>query len=300
MDDFDGGSYDGGSNEGDSYEGGDECDITVPANEADIGEQASDSASIEEPAPAKEADIGVKPSSDEADIGARSSVDSAPITDKGTDKSAEKGEVSVSKENANEKTEHTETVTRELTPAERQGIKDNLGWSDKKIDNKCTIDENGTIHYKTDRHDLEGKTNEVGVPYERNSFVYNGQRIEGVFPVFDSKYDAQLDPADFGRCHTTHERICNTQLAEAIEKDPELAGKFNAEQLEQIKNRETPDGFTWHHNEEPGKMQLVEYAQHAREMGGTAHTGGASIWGNKSRDTENKPSGSHKNKGESF
>ena len=54
MDDFDGGSYDGGSNEGDSYEGGDECDITVPANEADIGEQASDSASIEEPAPAKE------------------------------------------------------------------------------------------------------------------------------------------------------------------------------------------------------------------------------------------------------
>ena len=268
MDDFDGGSYDGGV----------ESDITVDrSDEADIGATSVEEASITEAEPTKEADIGDKTTTDAVEIG-----------------STNKDEASIGK------TEGDEAVTRELNDDERQGIKENLGWSDKKIDNKCRIDENGTIHYKTDRHDLEGKTNEVGVPYERKTVEYNGQKIEGVFPVFDSKYDAQIDPSDYDKSHTAHERICNTQLAEAIEKDPEVAGKFNAEQLEQIKNRETPDGFTWHHNEEPGKMQLVERAKHDKTMGGTAHTGGNSLWGNKSRDTEDKPAGSHKNKGESF
>ena len=37
---------------------------------------------------------------------------------------------------------------------------------------------------------------------------------------------------------------CNNQLKEAVEKDPELAKKFTPEQLEQIRNGDTPDGYT--------------------------------------------------------
>ena len=36
-----------------------------------------------------------------------------------------------------------------------------------------------------------------------------------------------------------------------------------------------PDGYVWHHNEECGKIQLVEYDLHAH----TGHTGGRSVWG---------------------
>ncbi len=37
----------------------------------------------------------------------------------------------------------------------------------------------------------------------------------------------------------------------------------------------TPEGYTWHHNQEPGVMQLVDRGVHAA----TGHTGGFSIWG---------------------
>ena len=68
---------------------------------------------------------------------------------------------------------------------------------------------------------------------------------------------------------------CNKQLKEAIAKDPELKEKFTPEQLEQIENGDTPDGYTWHHDAEKGKMQLVDSETHAK----TGHTGGKAIWG---------------------
>ena len=49
--------------------------------------------------------------------------------------------------------------TRDLTEDEKQWLKDVLGWNDNQIA-KCTIDENGIIHYRTDRCDLEGKTSD--------------------------------------------------------------------------------------------------------------------------------------------
>ena len=43
---------------------------------------------------------------------------------------------------------------------------------------------------------------------------------------------------------------CNKQLKEAVENNSELKEKFSDEQLEQIENGDTPDGYTWHHHEE--------------------------------------------------
>ncbi|MGC9342799.1 MAG: HNH endonuclease, partial [Bacteroidales bacterium] len=64
-------------------------------------------------------------------------------------------------------------------------------------------------------------------------------------------------------------------LKNKVEADHAFAGKFTKEQLEQIKNGETPDGYTWHHNETSGKMELVRTDVHQANR----HTGGKAIWG---------------------
>lgn len=169
-----------------------------------------------------------------------------------------------------------ESKLRDLTDDEKSKIQGNLGWSDSQL-KKCQIDENGVIHYRTDNCQREGETLPNGVSYERKTVEYKGYRIEGVFPDFDSKFDVNL-PEDQYKAKD-YAKICNAELKEAIEKDPGLKEKFTPEQLEDIKNGRTPEGYVWHHNEEPGKIQLVEEKKHDRTQGGAAHTGGSAIWG---------------------
>ena len=121
-----------------------------------------------------------------------------------------------------------------------------------------------------DRHPI------TGVPFERKTVQdADGNEVTGVFPVFDSEFDAQLPDELLQSSDREQFNECNRQLKDAVENDPELAAKFTPEQLEQIKNGEMPDGYTWHHNEEKGKMQLVDADTHAQ----TGHTGGKTIWG---------------------
>ncbi|WP_180799061.1 HNH endonuclease, partial [Vibrio parahaemolyticus] len=74
---------------------------------------------------------------------------------------------------------------------------------------------------------------------------------------------------------TEQAKFGNQELKEKVQNDPEFAKQFNDEQLEQIENGDTPDGCTWHHNEEPGKMQLISTEDHQNNR----HTGGKAIWG---------------------
>ena len=129
----------------------------------------------------------------------------------------------------------------------------------------------------TRNESLEGDKHPItGVPFERKTVEdADGNEVTGVFPVFDSAYDAQLPENLYKASDKEQFKECNKQLKDTVEKDPELAKKFTPEQLEQIKNGDTPDGYTWHHNEEKGKMQLVDSDTHAK----TGHTGGKTIWG---------------------
>jgi hypothetical protein len=122
---------------------------------------------------------------------------------------------------------------------------------------------------------------ETGVPFKEKTVTdAEGNEVTGVFPEFDSEFDAQL-PEELEQASDKEQfDECNKQLKEAVENDPELAKKFTPEQLEQIKNGDTPDGYTWHHNEEKGKMQLVDSETHAK----TGHTGGKVIWGGGSEN----------------
>lgn len=137
------------------------------------------------------------------------------------------------------------------------------------------VDENG--HARTRNQDLKGQNHpETDVPFKEKTVTTDtGEEVTGVFPEFESVFDAQLPEDLYKESDRKQFAECNRQLKEKVMSDPEYAKQFTEEQLEQIMNGDTPDGYTWHHNEETGKMQLVKSETHAR----TGHTGGRAIWG---------------------
>lgn len=132
-------------------------------------------------------------------------------------------------------------------------------------------------HITTINESLAGQTySGTNVEYKKHTFTLNGERVEGIFPKFDSKFDTRL-PQDLRNASDTEQfKYCTKKLAKQIENNPELADQLTPRQLEQIKNGEPRiSGLTWHHNEIPGKMQLVDATEHAI----CRHTGGRSVWG---------------------
>ena len=123
---------------------------------------------------------------------------------------------------------------------------------------------------------MEGKS-VAGVEYVRRVVTLdNGEKVEGVFPKFESKFQVNLPEGIYKASDNEQMKYCTKKLAERIESDPEFAKKFTPRQLEQIRNGEPRiSGLTWHHNEMRGIMQLVDADKHDAAR----HTGGRSIWG---------------------
>ncbi len=116
----------------------------------------------------------------------------------------------------------------------------------------------------------------TNVEYRKHVFMLNGERVEGVFPKFNSKFDTVLPKNLRNASDTEQFRYCTQALKNQIGKNSELAKQFNSRQINQIKDGAPRiSGLTWHHNEVPGKMQLVNDVEHST----CRHTGGRSIWG---------------------
>ena len=95
------------------------------------------------------------------------------------------------------------------------------------------------------------------------------------FPVFDSKYNAYLQPSSYTASDYRQFKDATEQLANEIQKNPSFGNMFSQDQLDDIRNGIKPEGYTWHHHQQTGKMQLVDSNLHRL----TGHTGGRSIWG---------------------
>ncbi len=116
---------------------------------------------------------------------------------------------------------------------------------------------------------------ETGVLFEKHAVeLPNGRVIEGVFPKFEAVYETKLPDQLLKATSSRQTHYCNEQLRQAIERDPGLKENLSERQLQQIQEGTTPDGYTWHHHEEPGRMQLVDALVHMK----TGHTGGREIW----------------------
>ncbi|MDE6084658.1 MAG: HNH endonuclease [Muribaculaceae bacterium] len=150
--------------------------------------------------------------------------------------------------------------------------------SQEQTDANTEVEDNAEVkQIKTINSGLEGQNHPVtDVPFERKVVTTEtGEKVEGVFPQFESKFDAQL-PEDLQLASDADQFAeCNRQLKEKYDSDPDFRNQFDERQKENIEEGGTPYGYTWHHNEETGKMQLVDYDTHQK----TAHTGGRSIWG---------------------
>lgn len=151
---------------------------------------------------------------------------------------------------------------------------------DKSKEFKFKDGENIKINCINER--LEGKNHpETGVSYEKREVEVDGKNFEVVVPNFESSYDAQLPRDLYKNTDRQHKIECNKQLKSEIEDNEKLREKFTPDELEMIENEDTPDGYTWHHDADEGKMQLVDTEKH--EI--TRHTGGRAIWGG---GTENR------------
>jgi hypothetical protein len=157
-------------------------------------------------------------------------------------------------------------------------------FNEKELDEPwSSVDKDFFDNLRTRNEGLEGQNHpETGVPYERKEVVTDtGEVFEGVFPQFDSKCDVQL-PENLEQASDAKQFAeCNRQLKEKCDNDPEFRKTFSEDQLDDIAHGQTPEGYTWHHSEEKGKMQLVDSDTHMR----TGHTGGRNIWGG---GTENR------------
>ena len=124
---------------------------------------------------------------------------------------------------------------------------------------------------------LGSKHPETGIEFVLKKLKYSdGQMIQGVFPVFSSFADIDLPRDLYKAKFPDQQKYCLEQLQK---KTRPIFGKyrksFTEEQLDDIANGILPEGFTWHHNEKEGLMQLVDTATHDA----TGHTGGMSLWG---------------------
>ena len=135
-------------------------------------------------------------------------------------------------------------------------------------------------HYKTINEKLEGKTHEkTGVLFVRKEIDISGKTYSLVVPEFESCYDATISLELYLKRDKVQFKECNRQLLEAVGDNIELRKIFSEKQLNQISKGKNPKGYTWHHDAESGKLQLVDKEIHKR----TGHTGGRAIWGGGSK-----------------
>ena len=100
---------------------------------------------------------------------------------------------------------------------------------------------------------------------------------EATFPDFSEhcRYETTLPEDRYSASDYQHKKYCNEQLRQAYENGTLDTEQFTDSQLKQVRNGDTPKGYTWHHHEEPGRMQLVDSEVHRQ----TSHVGGRSLWG---------------------
>ncbi|CAI8941313.1 T7SS effector LXG polymorphic toxin [Bacillus sp. IT-13CA1] len=118
-------------------------------------------------------------------------------------------------------------------------------------------------HLKNKKHPI------TGVPYDKNGF-----------PIFKHVGEVEIDKKFYKSSDAVQFRQATLLLKEKLEKNPELKKAFTDRQLQQISKGKKPEGYTWHHHQKDGIMQLVDSDIHGK----TGHTGGRNIWGGGSQN----------------
>jgi hypothetical protein len=100
------------------------------------------------------------------------------------------------------------------------------------------------------------------------------------FPEFDTSFETLLDDVHIGsRDRLAHYKAANQKLFQSIREDPSLgrALGLSPEAINKLPiSTKPPTGYSWHHHQDVGRMQLVTTRAHQLAV---PHTGGMAIWG---------------------
>jgi len=97
------------------------------------------------------------------------------------------------------------------------------------------------------------------------------------FPKFKSYYTVKLRRRNYRKTRAQHFYIANKMLYKNVCSSSRVRAKFTKSQIKAMSQGETPNGYTWHHHQDAGVLQLVDEDIHSK----TKHDGGYSIWGGK-------------------
>lgn len=180
---------------------------------------------------------------------------------------------------------------RSMTDEERTALQEKTGWSEKTL-NKCQIRPDGSVWLRTNNSIKDMETYN-GVWFQRDTITIGEVRVEGIFPKFNAVYEPEITlPEELwkgrGNGYNVHFAWCRSMLKAAVESDLALAARFSAEERSLIEKEKPLPGYTWHHHQQPGKMQLVRSDEHSAGMHGVNHTGGNSLWGKTELRSETK------------
>ncbi|MFB8375146.1 HNH endonuclease [Paenibacillus taichungensis] len=126
---------------------------------------------------------------------------------------------------------------------------------------KQVRNEDGTITY-TFKSKKNGK--HYNVTYDKNGY-----------PIFNSKQDIILPKKYYLEPDATQFEYLSKELYDQIVKNPSLEQRFTETEIQLLKEGKVPKTLTWHHHQDSGKMQIVDYFEHQA----AGHTGGRAIWG---------------------
>ncbi|MFY1052078.1 HNH endonuclease [Ectopseudomonas khazarica] len=99
------------------------------------------------------------------------------------------------------------------------------------------------------------------------------------FPIFDdvAAFDTRISIDAFkSASYEGQMKLATKDLLGAIQQGQVKASSFTAKQLQQINaGAKKIDGYTWHHHQDSGRMQLVPELIHSK----TGHIGGEAMGG---------------------
>ena len=115
---------------------------------------------------------------------------------------------------------------------------------------------------------LPGKANKIN---EKTKVRFDSKG----FPKFKAYYTVKLKKKYWRESRERHFYMANKILHEDYSAIKKL--KLSKSQIKELEHYETPNGYTWHHHQDAGILQLVDSEIHEK----TGHHGGYSIWGGK-------------------
>ncbi|MFC7677700.1 HNH endonuclease [Paenibacillus sp. GCM10028914] len=210
-----------------------------------------------------------------------------PLKDRDKDKDKGKDEKEREREDRDDREDKNKRERKEKEKLGSEGSKPSKEEFDKLVD-KSMEDAADSLPPYT-RKALEPKKFKKKTENDDGTVTYtlekNGKEIKVTYDqkgnaIFNSKYDTSLPKKLYLAGDTEQFSYCSRDIYERAMKDPKLKERFTKEELELFKKGEKPDYYTWHHHQDSGRMQLVDYTEHL-----ASHTGGRAYWGggNKAR-----------------